>query len=201
MHEDSTRMEVHFLLTKLSRAAGGRAVFPCIASWTLTLSPETLPPSGPIVTCIQLGVGGMESTTQVCWAPQGLGLEMAPFTSRHLSGQNSVTWLQLAAREPRRCHRAVFQEDFDGQLNVSATCLKINKIREIKYIGAFYSVRSVPLISTATGILTNCFFLDESHQFSSVAQLCLTLCDPMDSSTPGFLVHHQLPGFIKTQVH
>ena len=32
-------------------------------------------------------------------------------------------------------------------------------------------------------------------QFSSVAQSCLTLCDPMDCSTPGFLVHHQLPEF------
>ena len=29
--------------------------------------------------------------------------------------------------------------------------------------------------------------------FSSVAQSCLTLCDPLDCSTPGFLVHHQLP--------
>ena len=31
-----------------------------------------------------------------------------------------------------------------------------------------------------------------SVQFSSVAQSCLTLCDPMDSSTPGLPVHHQL---------
>ena len=31
-------------------------------------------------------------------------------------------------------------------------------------------------------------------QFSSVAQSCLTLCDPMDCSTPGFPVHHQTPG-------
>ena len=30
-----------------------------------------------------------------------------------------------------------------------------------------------------------------SVQFSSVAQSCLTLCDPMDCSTPGFSVHHQ----------
>ena len=34
-------------------------------------------------------------------------------------------------------------------------------------------------------------------QFSSVAQLCPTLCDPMDCSTPGLPVHHQLPEFIK----
>ena len=34
-------------------------------------------------------------------------------------------------------------------------------------------------------------------QFSSVSQSCLTLCDPMDCSTSGFPVHHQLPELIK----
>ena len=38
-------------------------------------------------------------------------------------------------------------------------------------------------------------------QFSSVAQLYLTLCDPMDCSTPGLHVHHQLPEFTQTHVH
>ena len=38
-------------------------------------------------------------------------------------------------------------------------------------------------------------------QFSSVAQSCLTLCDPMDCSTPGLPVHHQLQEFIQTHVH
>ena len=38
-------------------------------------------------------------------------------------------------------------------------------------------------------------------QFSSVAQLCLTLCDPMDCSTPGFPVHHQLPELTQTHAH
>ena len=38
-------------------------------------------------------------------------------------------------------------------------------------------------------------------QFSSVAQLCLTLCDPMDCSTPGFPVPHQLPDVSQTHVH
>ena len=38
-------------------------------------------------------------------------------------------------------------------------------------------------------------------QFSLVAQSCPTLCDPMNRSTPGLLVHHQLPGFIQTHVH
>ena len=37
--------------------------------------------------------------------------------------------------------------------------------------------------------------------YSSVTQSCLTLCHPMDCSTPGLLVHHQLPEFTQTHVH
>ena len=37
-------------------------------------------------------------------------------------------------------------------------------------------------------------------QFSSVAQSCPTLCDPMNHSMPGLPVHHQLPEFIQTHV-
>jgi len=40
-----------------------------------------------------------------------------------------------------------------------------------------------------------------SVQFSSVTQLCLTLCDPMDCSLPGFPVHHQLLELAQTHVH
>ena len=36
---------------------------------------------------------------------------------------------------------------------------------------------------------------------SSVAQSCLTLCDPVNRSTPGLRVHHQLPEFTQTHVH
>ena len=38
------------------------------------------------------------------------------------------------------------------------------------------------------------------NQFSSVAQLCLTLCNPMDCSMPGLPVHHQLLEFMQTHV-
>ena len=38
-------------------------------------------------------------------------------------------------------------------------------------------------------------------QFSSVAQSCLTLCDPMNCSTPGFPVHHQFLELTQTHVH
>ena len=40
-----------------------------------------------------------------------------------------------------------------------------------------------------------------SVQFSSVAQSCPILCDPMNCSTPGLPVHHQLPEFTQTHVH
>ena len=44
-----------------------------------------------------------------------------------------------------------------------------------------------------------CFYVN--LQFSSFAQSCLTLCDPMNCSTPGLPVHHQLLEFTQTHVH
>ena len=56
--------------------------------------------------------------------------------------------------------------------------------------------------------ILNGLFLCEFHfnffnvvQFISVAQSCLTLCDPMNRSTPDLPVHHQLPEFTQTHVH
>ena len=40
-----------------------------------------------------------------------------------------------------------------------------------------------------------------SVQFSSVTQSCQTLCDPMNHSTPGLSVHHQLLEFTQTHIH
>ena len=40
-----------------------------------------------------------------------------------------------------------------------------------------------------------------SVQFSSVTQSCPILCNPMNSSTPGLPVHHQLPDFNQTHIH
>ena len=48
-----------------------------------------------------------------------------------------------------------------------------------------------------TGVAIKTF----SVQFSSVTQLCPTLCNPMDCSTPGFSVYHQLSEFMQTHVH
>ena len=52
-----------------------------------------------------------------------------------------------------------------------------------------------------TGLLWFGKPIDWSIQFSSIIQSCLTLCNPMDCSTPGFPVHHQLLELIQTHVH
>ena len=54
-------------------------------------------------------------------------------------------------------------------------------------------LRLHPSIAFRTLLLT----IRASVQFSSVTQLCLTLCDLIDCSMPGFPVHHQLPGLLK----
>ena len=51
------------------------------------------------------------------------------------------------------------------------------------------------------GKLSTSYRLNVSVQFSSVTQSCLTLCDPMNCSTPGLPVHHQLPEFTQTHSH
>ena len=50
------------------------------------------------------------------------------------------------------------------------------------------------LLNGKNEVLTAC-------EFSSVAQLCPTLCNPMDCSTSYFPVHHQLPELAQTNVH
>ena len=43
--------------------------------------------------------------------------------------------------------------------------------------------------------------VNDSVQFTSVAQSCPTLCNPMNRSTPGLPVHHQFPELTQTHVH
>ena len=78
--------------------------------------------------------------------------------------------------------------------------LKVNFLREglsvglLHRFGAWHTIIGQPLQASCNPIL-------HSYQFSSVAQTCLTLCDPMNRSMPGPAVHHQLPEFSQTHVH
>ena len=57
------------------------------------------------------------------------------------------------------------------------------------------------LVSSLGFIFPNVHVCIYVYQFSSVAQSCPTLCDPMNRSMPGLPVHHQLPEFTQTLVH
>ena len=75
----------------------------------------------------------------------------------------------------------------------SLACLYTNSEkseREIK--------ETIPLTIATKGVK---YIGISSVQFISVAQLCPTLCDPMNCSTPGLPVHRQLPEFTQTHVH
>ena len=63
----------------------------------------------------------------------------------------------------------------------------------------FHPRRTVKLICTVPNqdkVTGTCFMV----QFSSVTQLCPTLCEPMNRRMPGLPVHHQLPEFTQTHV-
>ena len=103
---------------------------------------------------------------------------------------------------------------------LSSSSIKFNnlcyaEIQEEKHVfhcNQIYSLWKIKLFNTVFALsITFCQSLQcafywggafEVHQsVSSVAQLCPTLCDPMNRSTPGLPVHHQLPEFTQTHVH
>ena len=63
-----------------------------------------------------------------------------------------------------------------------------------------FKFMSIELIMLSNHFIL-CCPLSSSGQFSSVTQLCPTLCNPMDCSMPGFPVHHQLLDPTQTHVH
>ena len=68
------------------------------------------------------------------------------------------------------------------------------------------TVNQIKCVSFFFCSLWSVYFEDSSYRnyegkFSSVTQSCPTLCDPMDRSTPGLPVHHQLLEFTQTHVH
>ena len=74
----------------------------------------------------------------------------------------------------------------------------LNLLEQI-YCIHWFACRVLDTMTDLTGFRD--FLILYIIQFSSVAQSCLTLCNPMNCSTPGLPVHHQLPEFTQTHVH
>ena len=116
--------------------------------------------------------------------------------------QPGIEPISLAVKAQNHSHRIT--REFPGftPLNVHTEHTAVLAIPITLYI--------TPLVLTDLTIASLFVLFDPLHpvvplhsppQFSSVAQSCLTLCDPMDCSTPGLPVHHQLPEFTQTHVH
>ena len=102
-----------------------------------------------------------------------------------------ISWANLKASEMGKC---VLIHDEPCRLPLFSSvwfpvfiCLLISK-----YPLPFQEQNTSAFLANRTMEICCCF---------SVTQSCLTLCDPMDCSTPGFLVLHYLPEFTQTHVH
>ena len=75
-----------------------------------------------------------------------------------------------------------------------------SKLKHLLYIfGMFSGLKTFPFMLL---FFTNIIFCNSFHCcYCSLAKSCLTLCDPMDCSSPGFSVLHYLPEFAQIHVH
>ena len=104
-------------------------------------------------------------------------------------------------RQPSEWEKIIANETTDIEL--------ISKIKQAAYAAQYQKIEQsnqIGLIeqpSRKVGKRSKQTFLQRRHsvQFSSVTQSCPTLCDPMNCSTPGLPVLHQLPEFTQTHIH
>ena len=100
-------------------------------------------------------------------------------------GDNIVLIYSFPNLEPVHC-------SMSGSDYFFLTCIQISQ-EAGKVVWYSHLLKSFPQI-----VVIRTF---KGFQFSSVTQLCPTLCDPMNCSMPGLPVHHQLPEFTQTHVH
>ena len=133
---------------------------------------------------------------QLCVSEASLG-----YTAVHACVLSRFSGIQLFATPWTAAHQTPLSMGFPRQENLSGLpCpppgdlpdpgIKPMSLASPALAGGFFT----------TNITQEALYCS-SVQFSSVTQSCLTLCDPMDHSTPGLPVHHQLPVFTQTHVH
>ena len=93
-----------------------------------------------------------------------------------------------------------FGDSLIQQLTMSSLLLFLTVLTVAPALSAVFVLRALPLAAVLAGAVSE-IRATCSVQFSSVAQSCLTLCHPMNRSTPGLPVHHQLSEFTETHVH
>ena len=107
--------------------------------------------------------------------PTGLFGPLPPQTCSLLFG-----WSNLASKRIT-VHPRIIDSNYKGEIQIMMSCQILWQFKKGDKIVQLLLLPSV--------------------QFSSVAQSCLTLCNPMNCSMPGLPVHHQPPEFTQTHVH
>ena len=79
--------------------------------------------------------------------------------------------------------------------------MPLEKLIELNYSIIFHVIWFIFQCKKHVDLKWIAVFIWGFSQFTSVAQSCLTLCDPMNCSMPRLPVHHQLPEFTQTHVH
>ena len=97
---------------------------------------------------------------------------------------------------------------FKNEATIYMLTYKMSLPLEMCIIYLLESIKNFSLCFATLHQIFICFLLTvlfplsiHMYQFNSVTQLCLTLCNPMDCSMPGFLVRHQLLELAQTHVH
>ena len=88
-----------------------------------------------------------------------------------------------------------------GGCKITADGICNHEIKRCLLLGRKVTINLDSILKSRDITLPIQVHLVNSVQFSSVAQLCPTLCDPMNRSTPGLPAHHQLLEFTQTHVH
>ena len=97
---------------------------------------------------------------------------------------------------PSQLPQVITETQFEFPESYSKFQLTLS-LHMLVYMLPCYSLHSVSYFLL---ILSNLYFISP-NQFSSVAQSCLILCNPMNCSTPGFSVYHQLLEPAQTLIH
>ena len=123
--------------------------------------------------------------------------------------KNKIWYVQSGTTNSRDVSLSKFREMVEDReawrtavRGVAKSQTRLNNLKTIKLLGIHYILSSLRELEDESSITRSSINLFLSNfQFSSVAQSCPTLRDPMNHSTPGLPVHHQLPQFTQTHVY
>ena len=137
-------------------------------------------------------------------ANQSMGLEpcggqrtLGLLTKQHVGGFGKELYSTQHKTQASK-NSITHQILYSGRGKIPETTFSSKKEAAMKH----HKPTSLLFLSNNWGLKDKCGVISiPTVQFSSVAQLCPTLCDPMNCSTPGLPVHHQLPEFTQTHTH